>query len=307
VNAPVVDTAFVTLRSPLAGPPSFLVLELVVLATGILGLAHARRALHAGDAGPLFTWLTIFVYGLAMELLSYRFVDNFTHGQFTVMFYHRKLPLYITTVYPALLYTAIATARRLRPSRRAEPFVAGLLIVAMDVPFDILGPVTGWWSWSDHDPNLAFRWLGVPVTSYYWHFAFGGILAALTRAATPVVRSEARFVLVLPVAALTIVLGVVSFVPFHALKALGVADGTIVAGLLAIGAVVTVLARKERPVRRDALLLAAPVLFYGAHLGLAIALAAQGTPAAGPRLLVIAAVIALAAVAHAQAHRPAGQ
>jgi hypothetical protein len=304
VNDPVVDGAFVTLRSPLAEPPSFLVLELVVLAAGILGYLHARRALISRDRGPLFTWLTIFVYGLAMELLSYNFVDNFTHGQFTVMFYHRKLPLYVTTVYPALLYTAIATARRLRPSRRAEPFVAGLLIVAMDVPFDILGPVSGWWSWSDHDPVLAFRWLGVPVTSYYWHFAFGGILAALTRAVTPRVTSGPRFLLALPVAALTIVLGVVSFVPFHVLKARGVADGTIVAGLLAIGAVVTVLARKERPSGRDALLLAVPVLFYGAHLALAIVLAAQGVPGASIRLAVIAAVIAPAAGVHAQAHRP---
>ncbi len=186
---PLLDTAFVTVYSPLAKPLSFLVLELAVLVAGALGFRHAWRALREGDRGPLFTWVTIFTYGLTMEILSYNFVDNFAHGQFTVMFYRRQLPLYVTLIYPVLLYTGIATAGRLRLHRAAEPFVAGLLIVAMDAPFDILGPVTGWWSWSDHDPNISFRWLGVPVTSYYWHFAFGGILAALTRAASPFVRS----------------------------------------------------------------------------------------------------------------------
>ncbi len=240
---PLVDTALVTLYSPLGRPPSFLLLELVVVISGVLGLLHAWRALKAGDRGPLFTWATIFVYGLTMELLCYNFVDNFYHGQFTVMFYRHQLPLYVTAIYPVLLYTAIATAGRLGLNRRAEPFVAGLLIVAMDAPFDILGPVAGWWSWSDHDPNIAFRWLGVPVTSFYWHFAFGGLLCAITRAARPYLTRTSRFVLMFPAALLTIVLGGVSFIPFHVLKARGVPDGTIVAGLLALGVVVTVVAR----------------------------------------------------------------
>jgi hypothetical protein len=302
-DAPLVDTAFVTIRSPLGRPLSFLVLEVAVLGAGALGLLHARRALLRGDRGPLFTWATIFVYGLVMELGSYNFLDSFTHGQFTVMFYRHQLPLYVTVIYPVLLYTAIAAAQRLRTSRAAEPFIAGLLIVAMDVPFDILGPVAGWWSWSDHDPNMAFRWMGVPVTSYYWHFAFGGILAALTRAARPYVTSPARFALVLPTALLTPVLGVMSFLPFHVLKGQGVADGTVVAGLLAIGAAVLLLAKKAPPDDRDGLLLATPILFYGAHLGLALAFAAEGVPGMWAKAAVIACVVALAGLVHARAHR----
>jgi hypothetical protein len=299
----LLDTAFVTVYSPLAKPLSFLVLELVVLASGVLGLRHALRALRSGDRGPLFTWATIFVYGLAMEVLSYNFTSSFVHGQFTVMFYRRQLPLYVTVIYPVLLYTAIATAGRLRLHRAAEPFVAGLLIVAMDVPFDILGPVAGWWSWSDRDPNMAYRWLGVPVTSYYWHFAFGGILAALTRAARPYLTGPRRFLLALPVAGLTIVLGVLSFLPFHLLKALGVADGTVVAGLLGLGVAVLVLAKKTPPGDRDALLLATPVLFYGAHLLFAVVLFMVGLVGFGSRFAAIAVVTGLAAVAHARAHR----
>ena len=302
----LVDTAFVTIRSPLGRPLSFLVLEVVVLAAGALGLLHARRALRRADREPLFTWATIFVYGLVMELGSYNFLDSFKHGQFTVMFYRHQLPLYVTVIYPVLLYTAITTARRLRASRAAEPFIAGLLIVAMDVPFDILGPVAGWWSWSDSDPNMAYRWMGVPVTSYYWHFAFGGILAALTRAASPYLTSAPRFALVLPVALLTPVLGVLSFLPFHALKALGVADGTIVAGLLATGTAVTVLAKKAPPEGKDAQLYATPILFYTAHLVLALAFASQGTPGMWAKTAAIACVTALAAVAHARAHRSPG-
>ncbi|MCA9248498.1 MAG: hypothetical protein KDA42_15340, partial [Planctomycetales bacterium] len=115
-----------------------------------------------------------------MEVVSYNAVDNFAHGQFTVMFYDHQLPLYVTAVYPVLLYTGIATARRLGLPPLAEALAAGVLIVAMDVPFDVVGPEAGWWRWFDGHGEIAARWLGVPVTSYYWHFAFGGILAALT-------------------------------------------------------------------------------------------------------------------------------
>jgi hypothetical protein len=300
---PLLDTAFVTVYPPLSKPLSFLVLELVVLVSAGLGLAHARRALRAGDRGPLFTWIAIFVYGITMELLAYNFVKNFAHGQFTVMFYGRQLPLYVTAIYPVLLYTAIATAGRLGLSRWAEPFVAGLLIVAMDAPFDILGPVAGWWQWFDTDPNVAYRWLDVPVTSYYWHFAFGGILAALCRAVRPYLVKPARFALALPVAALTIVLGVVAFLPFHGLKALGVSDGAVVAALLAVGAAVALFAKKGRPEGRDGLLLATLVLFYGAHLAVAVGIAAHGAPGFRVKLGAVIAVTALAALAHASAHR----
>jgi hypothetical protein len=214
-----------------------------------------------------------------MELVSYNFVDNFTHAQFTVMFYGRKLPLYVTAVYPVLLYTGILIARRLRLGPAAEPFAAGLFIVMLDVPFDLLGPVAGWWSWSDRDPNIAYRWLGVPVTSYYWHLAFGGCLAAVTRFAG---RLSWRLPYALPAAAVTIVMGFVSFFPFHGIKALGRAidpalelDGAIVAALIAAAALVTLRGRKD-PIRGvDPLLASVAAGFVGFHLVVAVSLAAS--------------------------------
>ena len=290
----------VTVVAPWTRPLTHLGLEIVVLTCCAATLAHALRARRQGDLVPLFTWATIFIYGLAMEILSYNFVKNFTHAQFSVMFYDRQLPLYVTALYPVLLYTGITTARRLRLGWAAQAVAAGLLIVAMDFPFDLLGPVVGWWSWSDTDPNIAVRWQGVPVTSYYWHLGFGGVLAALTARLGPRVRTPWRLGLALPVAFLTIALGLVTFAPFHALSAMGVAHGSLVAGALALGSLVLVLGRPQPlpGAERDRLLLAIPVLFYGFHLGVALRYA---EPA---RLSVIVAVTAFAALVNRVAHRP---
>ncbi len=295
----LLDTTAVTLYTPWSRPLVHLALEIVVVTLAVLTLVHAWRARRGGDLAPLFTWATIFVYGLAMELLSYNFIDNFVHAQFSVMFYRQKLPLYITAVYPVLLYTGIATARRFRFPLWAEGFVAGLLIVLMDIPFDVVGPNVGWWSWSRSDPLLAHRWCGVPVTSYYWHLAFGGILAALTRAIAPHVRTSRQFVLALPAAFVTIVLGVVAFLPFHGLAAVGVSQGVVVAGAWALCIAVLLAAPKRALATPDALLVALPATFYGLHLIVAV-----GTIPVGHLVFVLAAIgcaVAVNVAAHGTA------
>jgi hypothetical protein len=221
----------VSFNDPTTLPISFVLLEAGVMLWAALTLRHAIR--HKA----LLTWLTIFVYGLVMEIVSYNAVDNFAHGQFTVMFYDRQLPLYITVVYPVLLYTGIALARRLHLSPAAEAVTAGLFIVCIDVPFDIAGPRLGWWRWFDNDPNIAYRWLGVPVTSFYWHLTFGAILCALTARAA---RANRPLWWCAPITVGTIVLGVIGFLPFHGLKAIGVSDGVIVGAALAAAAVTAV-------------------------------------------------------------------
>jgi len=242
-----------TINDPFELPWHFVGLEVVVLVLAGLTLRHAL-----GSRAGRFTWLTIFVYGLAMELLSYSFVDNFAHGRFTVMFYGDQLPLYITVIYPVLLYTGIATARSLGLAPAAEAIAAGILIVAMDAPFDMVGPEAGWWRWFDGDPNTAHRWLGVPVSSYYWHLGFGAILAFLTARA-----ARRPMWWVLPVTAATIVLGVLAFLPFHGLAALGVGHGVIVAAALAGAAAIAVAApRRAAP---SPALLALWLPFYGFH------------------------------------------
>jgi hypothetical protein len=297
----LVDTFFVTLRAPWSVRPSALGLEVTVVACGVLALLHALRERRRGDGLPLFTWLCSFTYGIVMELVSYNFIKSFAHGPFCVMFYKGQLPLYVVTVYPVLQYTGIVTARRLRSGIVAQAFTAGLLIVAMDVPFDILGPTQGWWSWSDTDPNIAARWYGVPVTSYYWHLAFGGILAALTRALGRWGGDPGRplrgVALALPVSALVIVLGVISFLPFHFLKARGVPDGAIVAGLVVVSVIVAALSRRA-PAASGASLLAIPMLFYAYHLLVALGRFAAGPGAFGGQAAAIVAVTALALLAH---------
>jgi hypothetical protein len=312
MSEPLVDTAFITLRAPWSVGLSFLGLELTVVACGVLALLHALGERRRGDGVPLFTWAVSFTYGIAMELASYNFIDSFHHGQFSVMFYKHQLPLYVVTLYPVLQYTSIVAARRLRAGVVAQMLTAGLLIVAMDVPFDILGPMNGWWSWSASDPNVAYRSYGVPVTSYYWHFAWGGILAGLTRAfgrygGDP--RRPLRTVLLaLPVALLTMVLGVVSFVPFHVLKARGVADGTVVAGALAAGLLAVIVSRRPAPAAlasnaaEDARLFAIPLVHYAYHLIAALGQLASGTPFTG-QMVVIAFVSACALVAYRLAYR----
>jgi hypothetical protein len=293
----VLDTVPITIATPWSRPLVHLALETVIVAIGIATLVHALRARRAGDPLPLFTFATILVYGVVMELLSYNFVDNFVHAQFSVMFYHRKLPLYVTAVYPTLLYLGIATARRFHFPRWAEGFAAGLLIVALDVPFDVTGPVVRWWSWSPTDPLLAARWCGVPVTSYFWHLAFGGILAALTSSIAPHLKTRRKLVLTsFPAALLTIVFGVIAFLPVHGLAAIHVPHGVTVGCALAACTAILVAAPKRPTTSRDPLLLVLVAIFYVFHL----AVAAFAVPAT--HLVFVVVATGFAALVNAFVH-----
>jgi hypothetical protein len=295
----VLDTAAVTIYTPWSRPLVHLALEVVVVTLGALTLVHALRARRKGDMLPLFTWLTIVVYGLVMEFVSYQFVDNFVHAQFSVMFYRRKLPLYITAVYAVLLYTGIATARRFHLPLFAEGFCAGLLIVLLDVPFDVVGPSLGWWRWSDTDPLLAYRWCGVPVTSYYWHLAFGGILSALTTAMARYVHTPKQLLLALPAALVTVVLGVVAFLPLHGLAALGVPHGAVVGGAFLLCLAVLLVAPKRTSSAPDVLLLIIASSFYAFHVVVAVG----AIPPSHLIFLLTATAFALAV--NIAVHRPA--
>jgi hypothetical protein len=310
-SAPLIDTSFITLRAPWSLGLTFVGLELTVVICGVLALLHAIRERRRGDGAPLFVWGVSFTYGIVMELLSYNFVDSFTHGQFAVMFYRHQLPLYVVTLYPVLQYTSIMSARRLRLGLVPEAFAAGLSMVAMDAPFDILGAHQHWWSWSASDANVAYRWLDVPVTSYYWHLAFGGILAGLTRAFSryggDLKRPYRIAALALPVSALTIVLGVIAFLPFHLLKALGVADGVVVAGLFVVSlGVVAAGVRRSRTnvtVPPDPALFRIVLVYYAYFALVALAELASAPAAFASRMAVIAVVTVLAVLAHDRAQR----
>lgn len=298
----VLRSELLTLYTPLSRAPASLGLELTFLVCAALTLWHALRARRRGDLGPLFIWASTLAYGLMIEILSYNFLDNFTHGQFTVMLYHRRLPLYIAVLYPVFIYTAIQLAALLQPRRFAEPFLVGLIIVVMDLPYDISGPDAGWWVWSAKDPNLVYRWHGVPVTSYYWHLAFGGSLAFVVRSlraravAAGLLRPLRLLLLSILVGVLTLVLGVLAFLPYHGLKSLGVSDGAIVGGLFVLSALIVVASamasarmRSQPPVRArlDGVLALIAVLYVSLHTVVAIALYRASTePEATAKLAV---------------------
>jgi len=235
-----------------SAPASFLIIQLVTLACAIATFVHARR-----DRTAMRTWLAIVSYGVIMEVVSYLFVDNFAHGDFSIVF-GGKLPLYIILVYPVLLYTGIAIARRL-----GLPAIgAGLVIVALDVPYDIVGPRLGWWRWFDGHPEIAVRWQGVPVTSYFWHFSFGAILCALS-------ARWKRTAAVPLIAIATIVLGVAAFLPVHGLEALGLGDGVIVGGAIAAATAWVSFSQRPAPAverGRDRLLPAIAIAWLGTNI-----------------------------------------
>jgi hypothetical protein len=278
------------IRNPFAQPLSFVGLEIVVLACAAITLLHALRAWRdRRELLPLFTWVAVLSYGVAMEIVSYSTVDNFTHGPFTVMLYRGRLPLYIVGVYPVLLYTGIAATRRLGLSRWAEPLVAGLAIVLLDVPFDVLGPDAGWWSWSSTDPNLRERALGVPFVSYYWHITFGACLALLTRSVdrwlTPAKARLAALAVAPLLGVCTIALGGLSFVPFHVLRKAGVSDAANLALLVTACLAILAFARKGPPAATDRLLLAVPVAYH--LFFVAVLLSRRGDSDAADKAVVI--------------------
>lgn len=239
----------ISFTSPFERPFHFLALELAVLATTALVLGHAIGAYKRGDRRALFQWLVVTTYGVQMELIAFNFLDNYEHAEFSVQLYDGQLPLYVTGLYGNFMYTGIKLAERLGIHPIAEAFLAGFAICLIDVPFDLAGVSLGWWTWLDTDPVLAFRWLGVPVTSYEWYLIFGAVAAIECRLLFRLLERRPFWIaaLVSPIAgSLVIVLGVVAFLPFHALAALGIDHGTLVAAHLAACAVLAVAIRGKK-------------------------------------------------------------
>ena len=259
-------SSYLAFNSPVADRVG---LELVFLACFVLTLKDVRAAWRAGDRGVAWQWLVALSYGVSMELIAYNFLDNFWHARFTVQLYHQKLPLYVVFVYPVFLFTGLRLVQRWRLPALPEALPAGLAMGFLDVPFDTAGIAVGWWTWSAKDPNLAVRWLGVPVTSYYWYLIFGAVYSLLCRVLRPRLegRRLALAAAVAPLAGLgVIVFGVLGFLPFHALKALGVPDGAVVGAHLAGCALLLCLVRPRAEPAPLGALLAVPFLLGAWHI-----------------------------------------
>lgn len=198
---------------------SHLAIELIFVVGLILSIIHAWRYYKSNNSpSALLTLLAAFLYGLVMDILSYYTVENFWHGEFSVMLLFNKLPLYITCLYPALIYHAIMTIRRYQFTKIVEAISTGLFAGFLYMIFDNLGPMLGWWIWDTTDPTTFPYVSSVPLTSYAWMFLFTSAFTYINRAISWdwIANGKSKWKITLahvfqPIA--TIFMGVILFIP----------------------------------------------------------------------------------------------
>lgn len=61
---------------------------------------------------------------------------------------------------------------KLKLPKWSEPFAVGLVVVLIDIPYDIVSVKFAHWFWHDTDPNIYDRHYWVPWNSYYFHLTF---------------------------------------------------------------------------------------------------------------------------------------
>ena len=161
---------------------SYLAIEWIIYAGLICAIIHAiKYRKETGSSSALLTLLASFLYGLVMDILSYYTVENFWHGEFSVMFLYNRLPLYIACLYPAFMYHSYMTIRRYNFAPLTEAICTGFFAGVMYLIFDNLGPVLGWWIWDTTDPTTFPYVNSVPLTSYHWFFTFTAAFALINR------------------------------------------------------------------------------------------------------------------------------
>jgi hypothetical protein len=157
---------------------SFLAIEWTMIAGAILAFVHAvRTSKRTSSPSALYTFAGIFLYGLVMDVSSYYSVENFWHGEFSVMLVWNRLPFYIAMLYPALLYHCYMTIHRFAFSPLVEAVCTAFYTGILYMIFDNLGPSLNWWIW-DRESAFSQPLLdSVPVTSYHWMFLFSGTMS----------------------------------------------------------------------------------------------------------------------------------
>lgn len=294
---------------------SFLAVEGMILAGFGLACAHAYRQLKAtGSRSAVYTLVACLLYGLWMDILSYYTVENFWHGEFSVMLLYNRLPLYIALFYPAFLYHVYMTIRRYDLPPLVEAASAGFFAGLGYMIFDNLGPMLGWWVWDRRSPTNWPLVDNVPVTSYHWMFLFTGAFAFWVRRlcfrAVADGKSATRIhagLFFLPV--LTIATGALLFEGYNAFGRLGArALSPVYHAVVYFAAGVVFLFTYRRPAApRDRLLLFFPLLFVAGHAYIFIAkfkqfVALSVTPdpapdalAAGNGFVVVLAIVGFTA------------
>jgi hypothetical protein len=291
---------FIAFNNPFNHPLHLLGLELVVIGSFALTLKHALGRYRAGERRHLFQWLVALFYGLWMELLAFNYLNNYEHAQFTIQLYKHLLPLYVMCLYPVFHYTGLKLVERFQLGIVSEALLVGFAICLLDIPFDIVGVDARWWVWSSADPKLAVRWLGVPVTSYYWYLIFGAVYAVLCR----LLANKTLWITPL-IGAATIVLGTLAFMPFHGFKALGAHDSWIVAAQLALCAGLALRRYSPGALPLDRELVLVPLALDAFHLAVLLVLWSKGEVGSAPIKLGVITLVSVATVLFAVPARAA--
>lgn len=157
---------------------TFNVVETTVFLGAALAFLHSiREYKKRGNKAPFFLWISCLFYGIFLEIVVYNFVDNFWHGEFSIMFYHNRFPLYIVLIYPSLIYHVFMTIERFKIyllpyGRIIEAIIIGWASQMMYLLYDNIGPQMHWWIWNPGDVTLLPLWEAVPATSYHWIYGF---------------------------------------------------------------------------------------------------------------------------------------
>ena len=261
---------------------SFSTIEAMVYVCAALGLWHALRSRQrTGQPAALYTFIACFLYGLLIDIISYYTVNNFWHGEFSVMFLHNRLPLYIALFYPAFMYPVFMTIKRYAFGTWTAAISTGFLAGLAYLIFDNLGPLLGWWIWDRNNPSTWPLLDSVPLTSYHWMFVFTTAFAFFaqrffwTPAALAVPGRSCGKVAIklLSIPFLTCLLGTVFFVPYNILAYLFSPSSAAFFHALAFGgaALLFILNYRQPIEARDRLLMSIPLIWIMGHLALYIA------------------------------------
>ncbi len=253
---------------------SFLAIEWMTIIGVIIAIVHAvQYTKRTGSPSAWMTLLGCFIYGLFMDIISYYTVENFWHGEFSVMFLYNKLPLYIACFYPAFMYPAVMTLRRYEFRPMTEALATGFFAGLTYMIFDNLGPILGWWIWDRADPTTWPYVNSVPLTSYYWFFLFTGSFTLINRKVSwdwvREGKSQAKLIAgVATIPLTTCILGTLLFIPYNIFA---YNDMLEIAALLYVlnfsfAGFVFLFAWKRPTQPRDKLLMVYPLSFIAGHL-----------------------------------------
>ncbi len=272
--------AFISFNAPSALKDwSFLAIEAILIVGIVCAVAHAvRHRREHGVASALLTLLGCFTYGLLIDIASYYTVENFWHGEFSVMFLYNRLPLYIALFYPAFIYHIYMTIRRYEFSPWIEAVSVGFYGGLTYLVFDNLGPMLNWWIWDTEDITTWPYLNAVPITSYFWFFSFTGAFALVARvicwdwvASGKSAGTVGVGVALIPV--LVCVIGMALFVPYNLLARNDMLQpaAAFYAILFALAGLTFLFNYRKPNVPRDRLLMVFPLVYLIGHLYLYIA------------------------------------